>query len=203
MTLLGITILLVVLLNHRIVSKGTEGRIYSLVEEIPSNKIGLLLGTGKILSNGHINLYYKYRLEAAAKLFKAGKIEYILISGDNSRKDYDEPSTMKEDLIKMGIPANRIVLDYAGFRTFDSVVRCKEIFCETRATVISQQFHNERALFIAQNKGIKAIGFNAKDVNARYGITTNIRERLARTKLMLDIFFGIGPKYLGEKIPIG
>jgi len=110
---------------------------------------------------------------------------------------------MKEDLIAMGIPASRIELDYAGFRTFDSAVRCKEVFCERSITVISQQFHNERALFIAQNKGIKAVGFNAKDVNRRYGITTNVRERLARTKLMLDILFGIGPKFLGDEIPIG
>ncbi len=196
-------VLLFVLLNHRIVSNGTKNRIYSSTEEIPANKIGLLLGTGKYLTNGHVNLYYKYRLDAAYELFRSGKIKYILISGDNSRKDYDEPSMMKEDLIAMGIPASRIELDYAGFRTFDSVVRCKEVFCERSITVISQQFHNERALFIAQNKGIKAVGFNAKDVNRRYGITTNVRERLARTKLMLDILFGIGPKFLGDEIPIG
>lgn len=196
-------VLLFVILNHRIVSNGTKNRIYSSTEEIPANKIGLLLGTGKYLTNGHVNLYYKYRLDAAYELFRSGKIKYILISGDNSRKDYDEPSMMKEDLIAMGIPASRIELDYAGFRTFDSVVRCKEVFCERSITVISQQFHNERALFIAQNKGIKAVGFNAKDVNRRYGITTNVRERLARTKLMLDILFGIGPKFLGDEIPIG
>jgi len=196
-------VLLFVLLNHRIVSNGTKNRIYSSTEEIPANKIGLLLGTGKYLTNGHVNLYYKYRLDAAYELFRSGKIKYILISGDNSRKDYDEPSMMKEDLIAMGIPASRIELHYAGFRTFDSAVRCKEVFCERSITVISQQFHNERALFIAQNKGIKAVGFNAKDVNRRYGITTNVRERLARTKLMLDILFGIGPKFLGDEIPIG
>jgi len=101
-------VLLFVILNHRIVSNGTKNRIYSSTEEIPANKIGLLLGTGKYLTNGHVNLYYKYRLDAAYELFRSGKIKYILISGDNSRKDYDEPSMMKEDLIAMGIPASRI-----------------------------------------------------------------------------------------------
>jgi SanA protein len=103
---------------------------YDNLNNIPSRKVGLVLGTSKTLKNGRQNLYYKYRVDAAARLYKAGKVKYLLISGDNSRKEYDEPSTFKSDLIKRGVPAQRIYLDYAGFRTLDSMVRCKEVFGE-------------------------------------------------------------------------
>ncbi|MCT4647960.1 MAG: YdcF family protein [Carboxylicivirga sp.] len=156
--------------------------IYQSSTDIPHNKVGLLLGTAKTVQSGRINLYYKYRIDAAAKLYKAGKVDFILVSGDNSTKSYDEPTTIKNDLIKNGIPAERIYLDYAGFRTLDSVVRCKAIFGQESITVISQQFHNERALFLAKYNDIEAVGFNAKDVNIHYGFRTRIRESLARVK---------------------
>ena len=103
---------------------------------------------------------------------------------------------------KRGVPEANIVLDFAGFRTLDSVVRCKEIFGQTKVTIISQQFHNERAIFIAQNKGIDAIGFSAEDVTGRSGLKISLREKLARVKVMLDLIFGVGPKFLGEKVEI-
>lgn len=184
------------------VDKRAKGKIYNSTKDIPYNKVGLLLGTSKILSNGRINLYYKYRIDAAVKLYKARKIDYILISGDNSSKDYDEPSTIKEDLIKKGIPSHRIYLDYAGFRTLDSVVRCKEIFGQQSITIISQQFHNERAIFIASMKDIDAIGYNAKDVSNKYGLKTKIRESFARVKMIIDLVLGKKPKYLGKQIII-
>ncbi|MBK6283650.1 MAG: YdcF family protein [Draconibacterium sp.] len=186
----------------RLVEKIASNKVYNSTKEIPHNKVGLFLGTSKILSNGRINLYYKYRIDAAVRLFKAGKVNFILVSGDNSTKDYDEPSTIKEDLIKNGIPANRIYLDYAGFRTLDSVVRCKEIFGQNSITIISQQFHNERAIYIAKRKDIEAVGFNANDVNVHYGFKTRLRERFARVKMILDLIFGKKPKFLGEKIEI-
>ena len=133
----------------------------------------------------------------------AKKIDYILISGDNGTNTYDEPTTMKNDLITKGIPASRIYLDYAGFRTLDSIIRAKEIFTLQKFTIISQKFHNERAIFIAENKGINAIGFNARDVNIHYGLKTQIRERFARVKMIIDLLIGKQPKYLGKKIPIG
>lgn len=184
------------------VSHFTKKQIYTSVEEIPHNKVGLLLGTIKKLDSGYLNNYYKYRIEACTKLYKAGKIDFVLISGDNSRKDYDEPTEMKKDLIKNGIPGNRIYLDYAGFRTLDSVVRSKEIFGQNKVTIISQQFHNQRAVFIANFKNIEAVGFNAKDVSAYYGFKTMLREKLARVKMLLDLLFGKEPKFLGKKIEI-
>ena len=201
-TLLLALPLIIVIVSDWVVKNNASKNIYDEINEIPSNKVGLLLGTKKQLSRNHTNLYYQYRIDAAVALFEAGKIEYVLVSGDNSRKDYDEPTDMRDDLLARGIPSEKIFLDYAGFRTLDSVVRCKEIFGQSRITVISQQFHNERAIFIAEQKGIDAIGFNAKDVGRRYGFKTMQREKLARVKMMLDLAVKKSPKFLGEKIEI-
>ncbi|WP_248723609.1 vancomycin high temperature exclusion protein [Seonamhaeicola sp. ML3] len=184
------------------ISIQAKNLIYDNVHSIPKNKVGLVLGAGKLTANGRINLYYLYRLEAAITLYKSGKIDYILVSGDNSRKDYDEPTDFKNDLIERGIPEDKIYLDYAGFRTLDSVIRAKEIFGQTSLTIISQKFHNERALYLAKYKNIKAIAYNAKDIKGRYGTKTRLREYLARTKASLDLLFNIQPKFLGKKIEI-
>lgn len=175
---------------------------YNDVIRIPTNKVGLLLGTSKYVSNGYINKYYQYRIDAAAKLYQNGKIKNILVSGDNGSTIYDEPTDMKMDLIAKGIPSSRIYLDYAGFRTLDSVVRSKEIFSQESITIISQQFHNERAIFLAHRNGMKAVGYNAKGVSKRYGFKTMLRERLARVKVIVDLITRKSPKFLGEKIKI-
>lgn len=189
-------------LSNRIIEKNAAKKVYSKTTNIPKNKVGLILGTSKKLRNGSINLYYKYRLEAAVKLFKADKIEYLVISGDNGSTNYDEPTDFKNDLIKAGIPENNIYLDYAGFRTLDSVVRIKEIFDQNAVTIISQQFHNERAIYLAEHFNIKAIGFNAKDISGKYGLKVKLREYLARVKVFVDIIFDVEPRFLGEKIEI-
>lgn len=185
------------------VTKKAEANMYSQVSTIPSKRVGLLLGTAKYLKSGYENLYYRYRIKAAEQLYRAGKIEYILVSGDNGRTDYDEPSLMKEDLVDLGIPAERIFLDYAGFRTLDSVVRAKKVFGLQGFTLISQAFHNERALFLAQRQGLDCIAFNAKDVSARYGYRVVLREKLARIKMLLDLVVGKKPKFLGPQVVIG
>lgn len=175
---------------------------YSNLKEVPIKKVGLVLGTSKFLSNGQVNLYYQYRINAAVQLFKARKIKFILISGDNSTTAYDEPNTFKTDLIARGIPEDKIYLDYAGFRTLDSVVRANKVFLEDDFIVISQKFHNERALFIAKLKHIKACAYNAKNVSKRYGFKTNLREKLARVKAVVDVLLFTKPKFLGETISI-
>ncbi|EDP71761.1 putative protein involved in barrier function of the cell envelope [Flavobacteriales bacterium ALC-1] len=178
----------------------TKNHVFNEVSAIPKNKVGLVLGTGKYAASGNINLYYKYRIDAAVKLYRAGKIEYILVSGDNGRKGYDEPTDFKSDLIAKGIPEDKIFLDYAGFRTLDSVIRAKEIFGQTSITIISQEFHNQRAVYIANHFDIKAVAFNAK--NPRQGKITRAREYLARSKASIDLVFNVQPKFLGEKITI-
>lgn len=135
-------------------------------------------------------------------MYKANKIKYILVSGDNSSLSYNEPQMMKEDLIKLGIPESKIILDYAGFRTLDSVARCSLVFNEKDVIVISQKFHNERAIYLADSYTIKMQGYNAIDVNKYYGFKTNVREKFARVKLIFDLIFGKKPKFLGKKIVI-
>ena len=187
--------------NFEIESK-TQDFVTDDIEKLPNQKVGLLLGTSKTLPSGYKNYYFYYRIDAAEKLYKSGKIEYIIVSGDNSRKDYNEPEDMKNELINRGVPADRIYEDFAGFRTLDSVVRAKEIFGQNSYIIISQKFHNERAVYLAQKNGIQAFGFNAKDVNKYTGIKTKIREYLARTKVFVDFFIGKEPKFGGEKIEI-
>ncbi|VVV01678.1 MULTISPECIES: SanA/YdcF family protein [Mesonia] len=200
--LLIFTVIIGVLIIDTYVSSSSSDKIYKETNKIPHKRVGLLLGTSKFLSNHQINLYYKYRIEAAAELFKAGKIEFILISGDNGSKNYNEPKLMKEDLMNKGIPEEKIYLDYAGFRTLDSVLRAKKVFGQNSFTIISQEFHNERAVFLAKSFQINAIAFNAKDVSINDGLKTQLREKLARSKMILDLIFNVEPKYLGKKIVI-
>ncbi len=185
-----------------LVGRSSE-RCYNDLEKVPPKKLALVLGTSKKLTNGHLNLYYQYRIKAAVELYKAGKVKYILVSGDNSTKHYDEPTAMKKDLIAQGVPGDKIFIDYAGFRTLDSVERCKKVFLEDDIIVVSQQFHNERAVFIARYKGVEAIGYNARDVNHHYGFKTQLREKFARAKAVLDLFLlRTRPKFYGETINI-
>lgn len=190
------------MVSDLIVESASNGKTFDSIENIETNKVGLLLGTSKYRSTGGINLYFQYRIDAAVKLFNSGKISYILVSGDNGTKYYNEPAAIKKALLKRGIPEDKIILDYAGFRTLDSVIRAKVVFGQDKITIISQEFHNERAIYLAESHGINAVGFNAKDVSESYGIKTQIREYFARGKAIIDVVFHVKPKYLGEKIPI-
>ena len=191
----------IVICNEK-VDKTAIGRTYFDITEVPYKKVGLLLGTSKYVAGRQENLYYHFRIDAALKLIKSGKIKYVIISGDNGRKEYNEPEMMRRDLIDSGVDSTTIYLDYAGFRTFDSMIRLKEIFSQSDVTIISQKFHNERALYIAYREGINAIGFNAKDVHANTGLKVQVREKLARVKLFIDYLIDTEPKFLGEKITI-
>jgi SanA protein len=200
--LLLILLFFIVVYCNQTIEAASHGKLFNNVNDIPFNKTGLLLGTGKYLTNKRINPYYYNRIVAATELYKAGKIKYIIISGDNSRKEYNEPEDMRGDLLKEGVDSTHIYLDYAGFRTFDSVVRLKEIFGQDSVTIISQPFHNERAIYLAGKENISAIGFNAKDVSKEAGIWVQLREKLARVKVFVDGITGKQPKFLGEKIII-
>lgn len=171
------------------VSTAARDRIYQDIGQLPYRKTGLVLGTPKMMGRYGLSYYYKYRIEAAAALFKAGKIGYVIVSGDSTFEGARQPETMRADLMARGVPADRIILDNAGFRTFNSILRCKEVFGADSVTIISQQFHNERALFIAKAVGLNAIAFNARDLQ-RPQYRTFIREKLARVKMMLDLLTG-------------
>jgi SanA protein len=188
-------------LSFQYITSSTKQQIYSEVEKIPNNKVGLVLGTSSLLKNGNHNPYFIYRMEAAAKLYHSGKIKVLIVSGDNHTKGYNEPQDMEDYLKRLNVPASKIIKDYAGFRTFDSVIRAKKTFGQTNFTIISQKFHNERALFICNQNNIDAIAFNAQAVISTPRNT--LREYLAKFKAVLDVFIlDTQPKFLGEKITI-
>lgn len=195
-------ILLVVFVSNYTIEKYAVGKTYNQVEQVPKQRVGLVLGTSKYGRSGNVNLYFLHRVNATVELYKNGKIDFVLVSGDNGKSNYDEPSDFKEALLKKGIPASRIYLDYAGFRTLDSVIRAKKVFGLKSFVVISQQFHNERAIYIAQKNGIKAIGYNAKAVRGKLGMKVKLREVVARVKVFIDLLFGVGPRFLGDPISI-
>ena len=185
------------------VEQSTKEQVFDTIQDIPSNEVGLVLGTARYLNGGYRNPYFDYRIAAAAQLYHVGKVKHLLVSGDNRLKSYNEPKEMQAALMEKGIPESAITLDYAGFRTLDSVVRSKAVFGQEKVTIISQKFHNQRALFIANQRGVIAIGYNAKDVSLRLGIKVRIREYLARCKAILDIvILNKQPKFLGEKVTI-
>lgn len=193
----------IVICNYWIVHS-TRSQIYTTKEQVPARKVALVLGASKLSKRGTANMYFTYRMLAAYELYKTKKAQYLLLSGDNHIKGYDEPSDMREALLAMGVPDSSIVLDYAGFRTLDSVVRCKDVFGEDSIIIVSQEFHNQRALFIANKNGINAVAYNAQEVSKNYSFKTKLREYFARVKCVLDIYIlNTSPKFLGEKIKIG
>ncbi|WP_319370547.1 ElyC/SanA/YdcF family protein [uncultured Ilyobacter sp.] len=175
--------------------------VYEGVEDVPKRKVGLVLGTSKYLIGGGINHFYKYRMETAYIALMEGKVEYLILSGDNSQKEYNEPARMKKTLLKMGVPPEKLVLDYAGFRTLDSVIRAEKVFGQESYLVISQKFQNERAVYIGRKRGIDVVALNARDPKKK---SVYLREIFAKAKAFLDVnILNTQPKFLGEKIEIG
>lgn len=177
--------------------------IYSDINKVPTKKAALVLGTAKYVSKGKQNYFYTYRIKAAVKLWKAKKVDAIVVSGDKS-KYYDEVTTMYKDLIRAGVPKKYITKDYFGFRTFDSIVRAKEVFDLDDYIIVSQKFHLNRALYIAHEKGQDAIGFAAKAIEGtKAAKKMEEREALAQIKAFLDInILMTKPKVLGKKIKV-
>ncbi len=200
--LILVCVLLILFAQWRTVAV-SKNFIYEDIQSIPAQKVGLVLGTSKYIADGRRNGFYVFRLDAIIELYKSGKIEYIIVSGDNATPQYNEPDTMKRDLIELWVPEERIYADYAGFRTLDSIVRANDIFSQTSFIVVSQPFHLERAIYIAQANGLTVYGYPARDVPVRMSPKVWIRERLARVKMLLDNLFGVDPKFSGEKIEIG
>ncbi len=176
-----------------------EGRLFDDVESVPEADVGLVLGCSRF-AGGVENLYFLRRVEAAEKLWKAGKVKCFIVSGDNHAEGYNEPKDLKNELVKRGVPENKIVCDFAGFRTLDSIVRAKEVFGVENVVVVSQKFHNERAAYLADSVGLQMVGFNAAEVVGISGDGTAKREKLARVKMWLDVHvLRTKPKFLGEK----
>jgi SanA protein len=188
------------LANDLLIARNAEGRLYWTVEYAPRVPVALVLGTSKYV-NGVLNVYYTARIQAAADLFHAGKVKGILVSGDNATPQYNEPTRMKKDLIALGVPTEYITQDYAGFRTLDSIVRARKVFDLDRVVIVSQQFHCERALYIADAVGLPAVGFCARDAPPVYSsFMVRSRETLARALAFIDVnVVDRQPKFLGKK----
>lgn len=170
--------------------------MYTQKQLLPKKSVGLLLGTSSQLSNGRSNLFFLYRIQATKELFEANKIDTIIVSGDNRHSSYNEPEQMRTALVKEGIPEDKIVLDYAGIRTLDSVIRAKKIFGQDSITIISQPFHLKRALFIARYSDMDAVGYAASDVAFKRAPRVYIREVGARLRAVYDTIFDTQPRIL-------
>jgi len=187
--------LYVILFSLRFIENSTDN--------LPHNKVGLVLGTSKYLQGRTPNPFFANRMQAAADLYFSGKIDKIIVSGDNRTRYYNEPQTMKNELVKLGVPASDIIQDAAGLRTLDSVVRCYKVFGQSEFTVISQQFHNIRAIYIARYYGLSVVAYNAGSVSLANGSKTYFREIFARTKMLIDLHItNQAPTHLGKAIDI-
>lgn len=177
-----------------------EGTIFERAKAAPRRPVALVLGTSKYVVGGGTNVFYTQRIEGAAALYHAGKVQGILVSGDHGTPYYNEPDQMKADLVALGVPADFVTCDYAGFRTLDSVVRIEEVFQETSYIVVSQDFHVRRALYIAKDLGHDAIGLAVRMPAGYWGTKVRLREVLARVKVVLDVkILHTEPRMLGER----
>lgn len=194
-----IIIVFVVVSNIWVVSS-TEDKVYANLDALPEHRVALVLGTSHRLAGGGANPFFEKRMETAAELYRTEKIDHFILSGDNSTQYYNEPAEMKKALINLGVPDSAIVLDYAGLRTLDSVVRSKEIFGQEKVVIITQPFHCYRALFISQYYHIDAVAVVADGPDFDHSIKVRLREYLARTKAVLDLYIlKTAPRFLGKK----
>lgn len=168
------------------VYNASKGRVYSDVDEIPHREVGLLLGTNPKGRRGGINMFYNHRIDAAVALYEAGKVDRFIISGAKTGPDYDEPQAMREALVARGVPDSILVLDGEGFHTIESIVRANEVFGVDSLTIVSQEFHNRRSLYMAKRNGLDAIAYNAANTTIlRWRIIMFLRERASRVKAVL------------------
>lgn len=195
-----LAVTLFVLISNLWVVISTKERIFTNIEAIPTKNVALVLGTSKKLTSGEPNPFFKRRMEAAARLYQDNKVKHIIVSGDNRTIYYNEPADMRKALIELGVPSEAITLDYAGLRTLDSIVRCKEIFGQDQFIIVTQGFHAYRALFISRHFDIQANAYAARTVSARESIHVLLREFLARPKAVIDLYvLNESPRHLGEK----
>lgn len=195
------TLLLAAIALDRWIGWKTAPYVYTDLAALPHRQVGVVLGTAKYYRTGVINQYYLYRIQGAINAYNSGKVNYLLLSGDNAQQSYNEPVTMRRDLIAAGIPASDIVLDYAGFRTLDSIVRTRKVFDTNDFIIITQRFHCERALFIAQNLGIQALCYAVSSPKDMFSVRA--REIFARLGALTDLYIlKREPRFLGPQIPI-
>ncbi len=169
---------------------GSSAHLFDHPEEISWHEAALVLGTSHRVRDGGPNPFFHYRIATAASLYHEGKVGVLLLSGDHRTPWYNEPEQMRIHLKALGVPEDDIILDPAGLRTYDSVMRCREVFGFDRFVVVSQAFHNQRAVFIARYLGMEAVGLNAPDPEKNSGSSIHTREWFARVVLFRDLLGG-------------
>ena len=192
-SIFAVVCIALMLICNQMVVNNAEGKVFSDIDSIKYNKVGLLLGTTPQARITKVkNYFFIYRLDAAEELYRAGKIDQILISGDeNSLDGVNEPECMKDSLVARGVPASDIILDGKGYRTINSVINANKVFGLKSFTIISQEFHNERAIFQAEHLGLDVENlqaYNAKMPKSRRTFLTTIREYFARVKMFIDLY---------------
>jgi SanA protein len=177
-------------INYQYVSSQNSDLIYESVEAVPFNDVALLLGTSKYsdYEDKEESPYFKNRIDAAVELYKHKKVNKILASGDKDLDGIDQIDEMEQALLEKGIPQEAILSDPNGYRTIASIVRAKEGFGLNTFTIVSQEFHNKRALYICDNKGIPAVAYNADDVSGFVNVVIIAREHVARMRMMADLY---------------
>jgi SanA protein len=202
--ILGVVLFLILATTNFWVVKSTESEVLTDYKLLPDSGIALVLGTSHRMIDGSPNPFFHNRMATAAELYKEGKIIHFIVSGDNRTKYYNEPAEMQKALIKLGVPSSSITLDYAGLRTLDSIVRCKEIFGQSKIIIITQPFHSYRALFISNFYSVNAVALAAEEPAQEAAPRVYLREYFARTKAILDLYIlRTAPRHLGEKEPLG
>ncbi len=191
------------LISNQVIRITAESHLFDSAESVPYNRVALVLGTSHRMRDGGPNPYFHNRMEAAAHLYHSGKVRYILVSGDNRTRYYDEPGRMRDALLELDVPPDVIYMDHAGLRTLDSVLRAKEIFGLDSMTIVSQRFHNQRAVYIAKQHGIEVAAYNARDVPSHRNDKTRMREWFAKANVFWDIISGTQPQLPGEEVNIG
>jgi SanA protein len=177
--------------------------IYVDTAKVPRNDVALVLGTGPFTAKGNPNLHFEVRVNAAATLLKSGKVKHLLLSGDNHIRGYDEPTEMKNALLKLGVPESAMTLDYAGLRTLDSMERARKIFGQTNLTIVTEDFHAARSVFLARHFDIKPVLFTAEKLPLAWEYPVTVREIAARVWALLDVYVRHrGARHLGDPIQI-
>jgi SanA protein len=188
----------------REISQAAKGRVFASLAKVPTVKVGVVFGCSPTFRSGASNPFFCNRMRAATELISAGKVEYLLVSGDNHSVEYDEPTAMRDELVRLDVPRDRIVLDYAGFSTLDTVVRAKEVFGLRRFCVVTQADHARRAVYIALAYGIDAFAYEAGSVRTVQGWRTSVREIFARVRTIIDVtILSRRPSFLGPAMQIG
>ena len=177
-----------ILAVDRSVSFYSRSYCFDDISRLPVRRVALLLGTSQQLSSGERNLFFDYRMDAAAKLYHYKKVTMILASGARHSRYYDETRAMVRALTKRDVPPHRIMTDNEGFRTLESVIRARDIYGITDPIVVSQKFHNERAVFLARHNDIQAMAYNARSPGFFYGLKTWFRELFARVRAVVDLY---------------